>query len=78
MAALKKYFPRSFKSKGLSALIVNLIIFIIADAVCGLVIGLLGKLPLVGFLFGLVGALVGLYFLVAIVLAILNFLDIVK
>ena len=78
MDALKKYFPRSFKCKELSALIVNLIIFIVADAVCGLVIGLLGKLPIIGILFGIVGSLVGIYFFVAIVLAVLNFFGIVK
>ena len=78
MEALKKYFPRSFKCKELSTLIVNLIIFIVADAICGLVIGLLGKLPIIGILFGIVGSLVGIYFFVAIVLAVLNFFGIVK
>ena len=78
MDALKKYFPLSFGVNTLKDLIIKILIFIVVDAICGVVIGLLAKIPVLGIIFGIVGSLVGLYFLVAIVLAILCFLKIVK
>jgi hypothetical protein len=48
------------------------------DVVCGFVIGLLVKIPVIGILFTLVGSLVGLYALVGIVLTILVYLKVLK
>ena len=78
MEMLKKFFPYSFKSTNVKELLIVLVIYIIADAVCGAVIGLFGKIPVVGLLCGIVGTVVGLYFLVAIFLAILHFVGVFK
>jgi len=78
MDTLKKFWPRAFKANDVGALIVTIIIYIVADVICGFVIGLLGALPLIGFLFSLVGSLIGIYFFVGIVLAVLNFLKVLK
>ena len=78
MDILKKYLPHAFKVKDVNSLIVALLIYIVIDIVCGFVIGLLAKLPIIGIVFGLGGSLVGLYALLGIVLSILVFLKIVK
>lgn len=78
MDILKKYFPRAFKSDELYAFIVSLIVYVLIDVVCGVVIGLLSKLPIIGFIFGLAGSLVGLYAFVGIVLSILVFVKVIK
>lgn len=78
MEFLKKIFPRAFCATDLTAFIISLVIYALIDVVCGFVIGLLVKLPIIGFLFGLVGSLVGLYALVGVVLSILVFLKVLK
>lgn len=78
MDTIKKVFPYSFKASSVKDLIVTIIVYLIADLVCGFVIGLLGKLPLIGWLFGIVGWLAGIYFFVGIVIAVLNFLGVFK
>ena len=64
MDMLKKYFPHAFKATELKAFIISLVIYVLIDAVCGVVIGLLAKIPLIGLVFGLLGSLIGLYALV--------------
>ena len=78
MDTIKKLFPYSFKASSVKDLIITLVVYLIADLICGVVIGLLGKLPLVGWLFGIVGWIAGIYFFVGIVLAVLNFLGVLK
>ena len=78
MDALKKFFPHAFKATELSKLIITIIIYILIDIVCGFVIGLLAKLPILGIIFGLLGSLVGLYAFVGIVLALLVFFKVLK
>lgn len=78
MDLLKKIFPFSFKATELVAFIVSLVIYVIVDVLCGLVIGLLAKLPIIGFVFAALGSLVGLYALVGIVLSILVFVKVMK
>lgn len=78
MATIKKLFPLSFKTANIKELLITLLIYIVADFVCGLVIGLLGHLPLIGILFGLIGWIAGIYFFVGIIIAILNFLGVFK
>ena len=48
------------------------------DIVCGFVIGLLAKIPILGIIFSLLGSIVGLYALVGIVLSILVFVKVIK
>lgn len=72
MATLKKLFPLAFKEKKtIGALIVNILLHILADAVAGIIIALL---PILGIL----GGLIGLYFTVGIVLSVLDYLKIIK
>ena len=78
MAALKKYFPLSFRITDLKELLIAIAIYIVADVVCGFVIGLLGKIPLIGFLFSLIGWVAGIYFFVGIVLAVLHHFKLLK
>ena len=79
MDTLKKLFPYSFKAKkDISALIVNVLIYLVFDIVAGAIIGLLSDIPLVGLVFGLVGGLLGLYVTVGLILSILHYLKLVK
>ena len=79
MDMLKKLFPLAFGAKkDIVALVINILIHIVVDAVLGIVVSLLAGLPLVGFVFGLIGSVLGLYFLVSLILSILHFLKIVK
>jgi len=78
MDILKKYFPHAFKATELNAFIITLIIYILIDVVCGFVIGLLAKIPVLGIIFGLLGSLVGLYALIGVVLSILVFVKVLK
>ena len=79
MSTLKQIFPLSFKAKkDIVALLVNLLLHIVFDAIAGLVIGLLSGLPLIGWAFALVGSLVGVYFTVGLILSILDYLKVLK
>lgn len=78
MDMVKKFFPNAFKAKELSSFIVALVIYVLIDVVCGFVIGLLAKIPVLGIIFSLLGSIVGLYALVGIVLSILVFVKVLK
>lgn len=79
MNMLKPFFPLVFvPKKDVLALVINIVLHIIADAIAGLVIAILGSLPLIGWAFTVVGSIVGLYFLVSLVLSILDYLNILK
>lgn len=78
MDFLKKFWPHAFGATEVKPLIITLLIYIVADIICGAVIGLLAQIPLIGILFSLVGSLVGLYATVGIVVSILVFLKVVK
>lgn len=78
MDILKKFFPHAFKATELKAFIISLVVYVLIDLVCGFVIGLLAKIPVLGIIFGLLGSLVGLYALVGVVLSILVFVKVLK
>jgi hypothetical protein len=78
MDVLKKFFPHAFKATELTAFIVSLVIYVLVDVVCGFVIGLLAKLPILGIIFSILGGAVGLYALVGVVLSILVFVKVLK
>lgn len=78
MDTIKKYFPHAFKANELKDFIVSLIIYVLIDAICGLVIGFLVNIPIIGILFTILGSLIGLYALIGIVLSILVFVKVVK
>ena len=88
MDLLKKIWAFYFtvKKKDVTSLVVNLIIWIIAAAIAGLVLWLATAITgwspvvgwLVGILVGIIGTVVEIYSLVGIVLSILNFCDVLK
>lgn len=78
MDILKKVFPTAFKATDVKPLIISLIIYVLIDIVCGFVIGLLAKIPILGIIFSLLGSIVGLYALVGVVLSILVFVKVIK
>lgn len=78
MDLLRKFFPYSFRANDVAGLIVTILVYIVADVVCGFAIGLLSGLPLIGIVIGLVGSLLGIYFFAGIVIAVLHFLKVLK
>jgi len=79
METIKKIFPYSFKEKnGIGGLLINILVQILICAVAGILIGVLALVPVVGIIVGLVGGLVGVYEIVGIVLAILDYLKVLK
>ena len=80
MEFIKTFWPTPFKvkEKDVASLVVQLIIFIVACAIAGVLLGVLAKLPVIGFVFGIVGGLLGVYNLVGIVLCILQFFGSLK
>ena len=78
MNLVKKYFPYSLKADNLTGLLVAILIYVIVNFVGGFVLGLLAKLPLVGFIASFAGWLLGIYCAVGAILAILLFFGILK
>lgn len=72
MELLKKIFPYSFGAKDITGLIIKIIVYIVASAVLGFVVGLI---PFVG---GLIGSLISLYSTVGLILAFLDYLKVLK
>lgn len=78
MDTIKKLFPFSFRATDAKETVIAVVLYLIADLVCGIVIGVLGKIPVLGVVFSIIGWLAGLYFLIGIVLTILAFLGVLK
>lgn len=78
METLKKIFPLSFREATTNNLVVNIIIYVVASFIVGLVLGLLAKIPLIGWIFSIVSSLFGLYCFIGLVLAVLWFLKVIK
>lgn len=88
MELLKKIWFYSFKveKKNVSSLVVNLIVWVVAAFVAGIVLWLAtvltGWIPVVGWLIaviaGIVGGAVELYSVIGIILSILVFFDVLK
>ncbi len=88
MKTLKKIWFYSFKveKKNVSSLVVNLIVWVVAAFIAGIVLWLATSLtswiPIIGWLIGVIvgiaGGAVELYSLIGIVLSILVFLDVLK
>ena len=59
MDLLKKYWPTPFKikEKDITSFVVQLIIFVVACAVVGILIGVLASIPVIGIIFGLLPSL---------------------
>ncbi|MBE6730950.1 MAG: hypothetical protein E7564_04595 [Ruminococcaceae bacterium] len=80
------FFSFKVEKKNASSLVVNLIVWVVAAVLAGLVLwlaaALTGWIPLIGGLIGgivgFVGGVIEIYSLIGIVLSVLKFLDIVK
>ena len=78
MGFIKSLFPQTMQAKDLKGLLIAILIYVIVNFVGGFVLGLLSKIPLLGFVFGLVGWVLSIYCAVGIIVAILVFFKIVK
>lgn len=79
MDTLKKFFPLSFKfAKDVANLIIGIIIYLVIGAVAPAILGILGFLPVIGWILGIVSSLVGIYCLAGIVIQILVFAKVLK
>ena len=78
MDMIKKYFPLAFKATDLQAFIIVLVTYVLVDLFCGLVIGLLAKIAIIGVLFGIVGWVVGLYAFAGVILSVLFFIKVIE
>ena len=72
MEMLKKFFPYSFGAADVKGLVIKILVYLVASAVLGFILGLI---PLLG---GLVGGVVGLYCTVGWILAILDYMKVLK
>lgn len=78
MDMLKKFFPLSFGSKDVANLVVKALIYLVVGIIAGFAIGILANIPVINLVTGLVGTLVDLYCVAGIVIAILDYLKILK
>lgn len=78
MSELRRFFPVSFVANDLVGLIKAILIYIIGGAICGAIIGLLGRIPLIGIVFDIIGSVVGIYSFAGLVIAVLFFLKLLK
>ena len=78
MDKLKKIFPYSFGAAGVKALVIKIVVYIVVGFVVGLVLGLLGAIPLLGIIFRIIGWVVDIYCLVGIILAVLDYMKVLK
>lgn len=79
MDALKKYFPFSFtEKKDVAALVINVLVYLIAGVLIGLVIKIFSAIPVLNVIIGFVGGLVDLYVLIGVVLSFLDYFKVLK
>lgn len=72
MDMLKKYFPYSFGAADVKDLVIKILVYVLGGAVVGFVLGLL---PIVG---GILGWIVNIYTTVGWILAVLDYLKVLK
>lgn len=78
MDFLKKFFPFSFKFETTKQFVWTIILYVVAEIVAGIILGLLALIPYVGFLFTIASYLVGVYATGGIVIAILKKVGVIK
>ena len=71
---LKKYFPEIAKKIDVKSLVIAIVIYVVASAIIGTVAGLLGWIPVIGWILDIIGTLAGIYCLGGIILAVLDYL----
>lgn len=72
MDTIKKLFPYSFGASDIKSLVIKILVYLVASAVLGWVIGLI---PIVG---GIVSWVLGIYCTIGWILAVLDYLKILK
>ncbi len=79
MDILKKVFPLSFSLvKDVASLIIGIIIYVVVGAVAPIVLGILGFIPIIGWILSIVTALLGIYCLAGIVILCLVYFKVLK
>ena len=86
MNILKKIFPLSFRfADTVVNLVIGILIYVVACAIAGFalsLLGILGAIPVVGvilgWLLGVIGSVIGLYGLIGIALELLVFFKVIK
>ena len=79
MDMIKTIFPYSFGAKDLKALAIKIVVDLVVGAIVGLLCSIIGLFPLLGAIVGwIVGGVVGLYNLAGLVLAVLDYMKVLK
>ncbi len=78
METLKKLFPLSFQAKDVSQLIIYCLIYLAGGIILGFVIGLLTRIPFLGYIFALISSLAGLYITAGLVILFLHYFKVLK
>ncbi len=79
MDFLKKFFPFSFRPKKVTKdFVLTIVLYAVASIVAGIILGLLSRIPFIGFLFSIASYLFGLYCTAGIVFAILHKVGVFK
>lgn len=79
MDLLKNLFPLSFKNtKDVAGLVIAIIVYLVVGAVVGAIIGIFWDVLIIGLIAKIVGPLVEIYVFAGIVIAVLNFLKVLK
>ena len=79
MEVLRKLYPYSFQCKGeLKKLVLTVVAYVVINAIIGLVLSVLGAVPILGLIFDVLGWFIGLYFIVAVITAIMSYFNILE
>ena len=78
MDKIKQLFPLSFRGAELKDMIISILLYIAVSAVAGIVMFVIALIPIIGLIVGILGAIVNIYTTAGIVIAVLNFLNVLK
>ena len=79
MDMIKTIFPYSFGAKDLKALAIKIVVYLVVGAIVGLLCGVIGLIPLLGPIIAwAVGGIVSIYSLAGIVIAVLDYMKVLK
>lgn len=74
MEFLKRYFPFSFKEKNeIKGLAINILLYLAAATVVGVLIGVMSGVPVINWIFGIVGALSEIYIASGIAISVMDY-----
>lgn len=79
MDILKKVFPLSFKPNDIATLVISVLLYLLASAICGVLCTVIGLIPFVGAIIAsALGSIFGIYVLGGIVITFLVFFKVMK